>query len=81
MKQFPQYLIVLYRAVRAAVGAGIGYAVVIQPDWSQPETTYKAIGLAFVSGFSVSLGKFLRNWLDEVFGFDEKSIVAKSMPI
>lgn len=80
-KKFPEWAIILYRGVRAAVGAGIGYAVVVQPDWSDPQSAYKAIGIAFIGGFSVSLGKFLRNWLDEVFGFDEKSMVSKAMPI
>ena len=77
-QQFPEWAKILYRGVRAAVGAGIAQMVLI-PNWQQaPERT---LLVAFVAGFLPSLGMYLRDKVDEWFGFDEKSLVQKLMPI
>lgn len=81
MTKFPEWAIILYRGVRAAVGAGIAQTVILQPDWSNKEVAIRTICVAFLAGFSVCLGKYLRDQLDIVFGYDEKSTVAKVMPI
>lgn len=79
--EFPEIYRILYRGVRAAVGAGIGYALVVQPDWTNVESAYKALALAFITGFSVSFGKYMRDWLDSTFGLNEKSTISRVMPI
>lgn len=79
-KQFPEIYITLYRGLRAAVGAGIAQALLLQPDWSDPKQAARTLGVAFLAGFIPALGKFIRDWLDEKFGYDEKSLVARAMP-
>lgn len=80
-KQFPEWARILYRGVRAAVAAGIAQALLLNPDWSKPEEAARLLGVAFVAGFLPSFGMWLRDRLDEWFGLDEKSLVAKVMPI
>ena len=76
--EFPEWARILYRGVRAATGAGIAQMVLI-PDWqAQPERT---LALAFVAGFLTSLGMWLRDKVDELFGWGEKSLIQKLMPI
>ena len=75
---FPEWAKILYRGVRAGVGAGIAQ-VVLLPDWqSQPERT---LLLAFLAGFLPAFGKWGRDKADELFGWDEKSLFAKFLPI
>lgn len=81
MKKFPEWAIIVYRGVRAAVGAGIAQALILQPDWSNKDIAIRTIAVAFIAGFSVCLGKYLRDQLDELFGLDEKSKAAQLMPI
>lgn len=77
-KQFPEWVKILYRGLRSAVGAGIAQVVLV-PDWQlQPERT---LLIAFVAGFVPAFGMWLRDKLDEWFGFDEKSLIQKVMPI
>lgn len=80
-KQFPEWAKILYRGVRTAVGAGLAQAWLLKPDWSNPEEALKTVGAAFAAGFIVSFGMWLRGFLDEKFGFDAKSLVAKIMPV
>ena len=75
---FPEWAKILYRGVRAALAAGIAQIVLI-PDWqSAPERT---ILVAFVTGFLPSFGMWLRDRVDGWFGWDEKSLVQRTMPI
>lgn len=80
-KKFPEWAIIAYRAVRAGVSAGAMAAWAIQPDWSKPEESLRVVGVAFGTAFLVALGKWVRNYIDEQFGFDEKSKFAQLMPI
>lgn len=80
-KSFPAWAIILYRGVRAAVSAGLVSAFALQPDWSKLEESLQIVGIAFATGFLVALGKFLREELDRLFGLDEKSLVARIMPV
>jgi hypothetical protein len=80
-KQFPEWAIILYRGVRAAVSAGLVSAFALQPDWSKLEESLQIVGIAFLTGFLVAFGKWLRDQLDVWFGLDEKSLVAKLMPV
>ena len=78
VKKFPEWARILYRGVRAAVAAGIAQVVLV-PDWqSQPE---RILLVSFVTGFLPSFGMWLRDILDEKFGYDEKSVVQRVMPI
>lgn len=79
-KEFPQWAIMAYRAFRTAVGAGIAQAIVLQPDWSDPKQAGRTLLVAFGAGFLTALGKWIRDYLDSHFGYDEKSTVAKTMP-
>jgi len=77
-KQFPEWAKILYRGVRSAVGAGLAQIFLI-PDWqSAPERT---LLVAFVAGFLSALGMFLRDKVDEWFGWNEKSLIQKVMPV
>jgi len=78
VKQFPEIYRILYRGVRAAVGAGLAQLVLV-PDWqSAPE---RVLFVAFLAGFLPALGMWARDLLDKVFGWDEKSFIQKVMPI
>jgi hypothetical protein len=79
--KFPEWAIIVYRGVRAAVGAGIAQALILQPDWSNQDEAIRIVCVAFVTGFSVCLGKYLRDFLDKQFGFDEKTLPQQLMPI
>ena len=79
--KFPEWAIIVYRSVRAAVGAGIAQALILQPDWSKQDEAIRLICVSFLTGFIVALGKYLRDFLDEQFGLDEKSKAAQLMPI
>ena len=81
VKEFPEIYKILYRGIRAAVGAGLAQAFLLKPDFGNPEEALKTIGVAFVAGFIPALGKWLRDQLDNYFGWDEKSTIAKVMPI
>jgi len=78
VKQFPEIYKILYRGLRAAVGAGLAQVVLV-PDWqSAPERT---LLVAFVAGFLPALGMWARDMLDKWFGLDEKSLIQKVFPI
>lgn len=79
--KYPEIYIIMYRGIRSAVGAGIAQAVLLQPDWSDPEQAWRTLGVAFLAGFIPSLGKYIRDVLDAKFGYDEKSTIARIMPI
>jgi len=81
VKKFPEWALILYRGVRAAIGAGIAQAIIIQPDWGNPEEAIRTLSVAFLAGFLPAFGKWLRARIDEWFGLDETSKVAQLMPI
>lgn len=80
-QEFPEWARILYRGARAAVGAGLAQAFLLQPDWSKPEEAGRTLAVAFMAGFLPALGMWLRDKLDEWFGQNEKSLVQKAMPI
>ena len=78
VSKFPEIYKILYRGVRTAVAAGIVQMIAI-PNWqAAPERT---LLVAFGSGFLVALGMWARDMLDKWFDFDEKSLIAKVLPI
>ena len=79
--EFPEWAIALYRGVRAAVGAGLAQIIILQPDWANPEDAVRTLAVAFLAGFMPAFGKFVRDWLDTKFGYNEKSLIARVMPI
>ena len=81
MREFPEIYKTIYRGARAAVGAGLAQAWLLKPDWSKPEEAFRLVAVAFVAGFLPACGKLLREWLDEKFGWDANSFVAKVMPL
>lgn len=78
---FPEWTRILYRGIRAAVAAGLAQAWLLRPDWNDPEEAMRTVAVAFVTGFLPAFGMWLRDKLDEWFGWNEKSVVAKTMPI
>lgn len=82
-KEFPEWVKTLYRGVRAGVAAGISAVIalklVVNEDIFSKQTLF-VVATAFGSAFLVAFGKWFRAWLDEKFGFDEKSLPAKLMP-
>ena len=81
VKEFPEWARILYRGIRAAIAAGIAQIILLKPDWSKPEESLRTLAVAFVTGFIPAFGMWLRDFLDEKFGKDEKSVVARVMPI
>lgn len=79
-KQFPEWAKILYRGVRAAVGAGMAQAWLLRPDWSNPEEAFKTVAVAFVAGFLPAFGMWLRDRLDQWFSWKPDGIVQKVMP-
>lgn len=80
-KQFPEIYRILYRGVRGAVAAGIAQALLLQPDWSDRKQALITLFVAFLAGFIPAMGMWARDLLDELFGFDEKSVIQKIMPL
>lgn len=78
--QFPEWAKIIYRGVRAGFSAGVASILVLKLDLSNPQEALKIVAITFGTAFAVAFGKWLRDWLDEVFGFGEKSLVAKTMP-
>ena len=86
---FPEYAKVLYRGVRAGISAGLTTAGVtaglLGLDITKPDMITKILVLALVisfgTGFLTAFGKVLRTYLDKVFGYNEKSLVARFMPV
>ncbi len=77
-KGVPEWVKILYRGVRAAIASGIAQVILI-PDWQNaPERT---IGIAFISGFLPSFGMYLRDKVDEWFGWRPNGVVQRTMPI
>jgi hypothetical protein len=88
-KRFPEWMKTVYRGVRAGFSAGIVSAIaaikILNLDLSKPKEVIELLTItaitAFGSGFAVAFGKWIREVLDKKFGYDEKSLVAKIMPI
>lgn len=80
-KQFPEWVRIVYRGFRSAVGAGIAQIILLRPDWSVPEEAARTLAVAFLAGFIPAFGMWLRDFLDKTFDQDEKSLIQKTMPI
>lgn len=81
MNKFPEWARILYRGFRAAVGAGLAQAWLLKPDWSNPDEALRTVSVAFVAGFVPAFGMWLRDKLDDWFGWGEKSLAARTMVI
>ncbi len=80
-KDFPEWGKTAYRGIRAGVSAGIIAVLALKLDLSKPEEAVKLVVLTFGTAFLVAFGKWAREKLDKWMGFDEKSLIAKAMPI
>jgi hypothetical protein len=80
-KPFPEWGKVLYRGIRAGVSAGIVAVMTLKIDLADPEEALQVIAITFGTAFLVAFGKHLRNKFISWFGWDEKSLVARMMPI
>lgn len=80
-KEFPEWVKTLYRGLRTGVSAGVVAVFALKLDLSKPEEMAKIVAITFGSAFLVAFGKWFRELLDKQFGLDEKSLVAKIMPI
>lgn len=58
---YPEWKKILWRGLRTAVSSGIGAALVLGLDFSDPWEAVRLGGSAFISGFLVSLGLVLRD--------------------
>lgn len=72
---------ILYRGLRPAIASGLAQAFLLNPDWLNWSSSWRNILVVFLSGFLPSFGMWLRDRLDEWFGWDGKSIAQKVMPI
>jgi hypothetical protein len=80
-KEYPEWAKTVYRGVRAGISAGIVAVMALRIDLAKPDEALKVVVMAFGTGFIVAFGKWFRELLDEKFGIDSKSIVAKTMII
>ena len=76
-----EWIRIIYRGVRTAVASGLALAWATKVDWTNLEDALKVVGGAFLSGFIVSLGMWLRDILDSEFGFGEKSLLNRIIPV
>lgn len=79
-KQFPEWAKILYRGVRAAIGAGMAQAWLLKPDWSNPEEAFRTVAVAFVAGFLPAFGMWLRDQIDKWFDWKPDSLPQRLMP-
>jgi ABC-type transport system involved in cytochrome c biogenesis permease subunit len=80
-KEFPEWAKILYRGVRAGISAGLVAIMALKLDLSDPKEAVKLVAITFGTAFIVALGKWARDLFDKWFGWDEKSIFAKVLPI
>jgi len=80
-KEFPEWAKILYRGVRAGISAGIVAVMALKLDLSDPKSALKLVVITFGTAFFVAVGKWARDLVDKWFGWDEKSIFAKTLPI
>lgn len=85
MKPFPEWAKILYRGIRAGISSGVAAIIALNFGLGDIIEAPQKIGIAalvaFGSGFLVAFGKWFRDFLDEKFGYDEKSLVARAMPV
>lgn len=67
----------LWRLFRGAMAAGLSQALLIQPDFSDPQVAGKVVLLSFITGFIMAIGKAIRDLFDE----QDKSSMLNKMPI
>ncbi len=73
-----QTKIVIYRSLRTAVAAGVSSALLLQPDWTNPEQAFRILLVSFIAGFLTALGKIVRdNWGTR----GKDSVIDRVMPI
>ena len=61
----------LLRFIRVALAAGVAQAVLVRPDWSNPEQATTVLVTAFVAGLISAIFKYLR----------EKEITPERLPL
>ena len=81
MKEFPEWAKIVYRAIRAGVSAGTIAVMALRIDLGNPQEALKVVIITFGTAFLVAMGKWVRDLFDKWFGFDEKSLFARVMPI
>jgi len=59
------------RLIKTFLATGIAQALLVRPEWTNPEEATKALAVAFVSGVISAVFKYLR----------EKGIVSRSLPL
>lgn len=83
-KEFPEWVKILYRGVRAGVAGGIGAVtamkLVLDKNIFDLETV-KVVGIVFLGGFLTSFGMWLRDFVDDKFGWKPTGVVQRTMPI
>jgi len=80
-ENFPEIYRILYRGIRAAVATGLTQAWLLKPDWGNLEESLRAVSVAFATGFVVSLGMWIRDFVDERFDWKPNGVVQRIMPI
>lgn len=68
---YNEFIAAIYRTVRVFIATGVAQAVLIRPNWSNPEETMRVISVAFVSGFIAAVFKYLR----------DKKVISAKLPI
>lgn len=60
-KSYPEWKVRIWRAIRAAVAAGIASTIAVKPDLSDPRKTVQILAVAFSTGVLTWAGKYIRD--------------------
>lgn len=74
---YPEWKRIVWRGFRAAVASGVGAVVVLKVDWSDPEVAVRLVAGAFLSGFLVSAGM----WVRDILGSKQGTKLIDKIPL
>ena len=60
---YPEWKRQLWRGFRTAVSVAVAQTALLKVDWSDPSAAIQAVSVAFISGFLVAFGMFVRDFL------------------
>lgn len=60
-KNYSKVLKIMWRFIRTSVATAAAFALLFPVDWNDPNDALRKMSVAFVSGFTVALGKTIRN--------------------
>lgn len=75
--QYPLWKRVFWRWIRVSIATGISQTLLLKPTWQNPIQDVRLIGIAFLSGFIVSMAMAIRDKFSE----EDKSNIINKIPL